>query len=99
MPLAKILLATDGSPEAASTARMAITFSRSLDGELYSTSCAYSTPNDTDLTQGLSTWRVGRLTSSAPSVDSTPFCTNTRGDYGQNRAWREPLPRTGRDPP
>ena len=35
MPLAKILLATDGSPEAASAARMAITFSRSLGGELH----------------------------------------------------------------
>jgi nucleotide-binding universal stress UspA family protein len=33
VPLAKILLATDGSPEAASAARMAITFSRSLGGE------------------------------------------------------------------
>ena len=35
MPLAKILLATDGSPEAASAARMAITLSRSLGGELH----------------------------------------------------------------
>src|SRR5215211_1381292 len=35
VPLAKILLATDGSPEAASTARMAITLSRSLGGELH----------------------------------------------------------------
>jgi len=34
MPLAKILLATDGSPEAACAARMAITLSRSLGGEL-----------------------------------------------------------------
>ena len=35
MPLATILLATDGSPEAASAARMAITLSRSLGGELH----------------------------------------------------------------
>jgi nucleotide-binding universal stress UspA family protein len=35
VPLAKILLATDGSPEAASAARMAITLSRSLGGELH----------------------------------------------------------------
>ena len=35
MPLAKILLATDGSSEAASAARMAITLSRSLGGELH----------------------------------------------------------------
>ena len=35
MPLAKILLATDGSPEAASAARMAIILSRSLSGELH----------------------------------------------------------------
>jgi nucleotide-binding universal stress UspA family protein len=35
VPLAKILLATDGPPEAASTARMAITLSRSLGGELH----------------------------------------------------------------
>jgi nucleotide-binding universal stress UspA family protein len=35
VPLARILLATDGSPEAASAARMAITLSRSLGGELH----------------------------------------------------------------
>ena len=35
MPLARILLATDGSPEAASAARMAITLSRCLGGELH----------------------------------------------------------------
>jgi nucleotide-binding universal stress UspA family protein len=35
VPLVKILLATDGSPEAASAARMAITLSRSLGGELH----------------------------------------------------------------
>jgi nucleotide-binding universal stress UspA family protein len=35
VPLAKILLATDSSPEAANAARMAITLSRSLGGELH----------------------------------------------------------------
>ena len=44
-----------------------------------STSCAYSRPNATELTQGLSSGKVGRLTSSAPSVGSGPFWTNARG--------------------
>ena len=47
-----------------------------------STSCESSRPNSTGPTQDLSTGRVGRLTSSAPSVKSRPFWTNARGAYG-----------------
>ena len=49
---------------------------------LYSTSCAYSRPNSTGPTRGLSTGKVGRPTSSTPSVKSRPFWTNARKAYG-----------------
>ena len=49
---------------------------------LNSTSCAFSRPNSTGPTRGLSTGRDGRPTSSAPYVTSRPFWTNTRGAYG-----------------
>ena len=49
---------------------------------LYSASCAYSRPNSTGPTRGPSTGRVGRPTSSTPSVKSRPFWTDVRGAYG-----------------